>query len=311
MDNIASNITEYRRKAGLTQKDLGDMLNISPQAISKWENGQAEPDTATIKKLCSIFKISTDELLGVAEEDNSARKEPAPAGDTQPAPAVHYVEQKIINGYCEDCKKPVGLNEYVVVHTGKGAGIQHIYCNECNRKRMMYDAIRQNDEYKSKNKKSIIWGALAGIGVLAVLAAIMAFDKNDPMWLRALIPIIAGIGYFAFVMQVFWDGVVIDVFSFFLKSFSLPGVIFTLDLDGVIFLVAFKVIGAILVGLLSALWFLIGLIVTPLIALVVLPFASTSRAREGKRLAERVKTTTAAVEADRAAAAKSEAAATV
>lgn len=89
MDNIASNITEYRRKAGLTQKDLGDMLNVSPQAVSKWENGQAEPDTATIKRLCSIFGISTDELLGVGGGNReSENKGGQPAAKANAAIAV-------------------------------------------------------------------------------------------------------------------------------------------------------------------------------------------------------------------------------
>ena len=55
MENIGNNIILYRKKMNLTQKDLGDMLNVSPQAVSKWENGQAEPDTSTIKKLCQIY----------------------------------------------------------------------------------------------------------------------------------------------------------------------------------------------------------------------------------------------------------------
>lgn len=292
MDSIANNITEYRKKSGLTQKDLGDMLNVSPQAVSKWENGQAEPDTSTIKKLCGIFKITTDELLGLdtpAHEgaDSDAQPEKAPTPIAEPAPQV-IVETKVINGYCEKCNKPVGPNEYIVTHSSAGRGhspIQHIYCKKCNAEMAKTRAIGEYSEFKHKTKKSIIVGALAGVGAAALFAVLfIAIGSLEPVWLAAILSVVVGIGYFAFIMQVFWDGVVIDVFMFFIHSFSLPGVIFTLDLDGLIFLVAFKIIGAIVVGILSVLWFILGLFITPLIALVVLPFAALKRGAEGRSL---------------------------
>ena len=289
MDNIAGNITEYRKKLGYTQKDLGDMLNVSPQAVSKWENGQAEPDTGTIKKLCEIFKISTDELLGVArpaqqERIKEAQPERAPAPPPPPPPTV---QTKIINGYCEKCNKPVGPNEYVVTHThyGRGMSQQHVYCKKCNAEMAKAKATGEYADFRRQTKKSLIWGAIAGVGAAALFAVLfIAVVRLEPVWLTAIASVVVGIGYFAFIMQVFWDGVVIDVFMFFVHSFRLPGVIFTLDLDGLIFLVAFKVIGAIVLGILSALWFLFGLFVTPLISLVVLPFAAISRSAEGRRL---------------------------
>ena len=286
MDNIALNITDYRKKLGLTQKDLGDMLNVSPQAVSKWENGQAEPDTATMKRLCGIFKITTDELLGLA---GPARKESAVASTTASAPAPQtIVEQKIINGYCEKCNKPVGPNEYVVTHTSGGRGhspVQHIYCNKCNAEMTKARASGEYASFKSQNKKSILWGTLAGVGAAAVFAVLfIAIITLEPVWVAAVLSVLVGIGYFAFVMQVFWDGVIIDVFELFLHSFRLPGVIFTLDLDGLIFLVLFKVIGGILTGILSAILFLVGLIITPIAAIVVLPFAAIKRSAEGTRL---------------------------
>ena len=287
MDNVGSNITEYRKRLNLTQKDLGDMLNVSPQAVSKWENGQAEPDTATIKKLCQIFRITTDELLGL---ESSAQSEGAvsAAQPTVAPPPQTIVEQKIINGYCERCNKPVGPNEYVVTHSSGGRGhspIQHIYCKECNAKAIKERANGEYAAFQRQTRKSLIWGALAGVGAAAIFAVLfIAIITMEPVWMTAIIAVVVGIGYFAFVMQVFWDGVVIDVFEFFLHSFNLPGVIFTLDLDGIIFLILFKVIGGILAGILSALLFILGLFITPIVALFVLPFAAIKRGAEGSHL---------------------------
>ena len=46
-----------------TQQTLAQELNISAQAISKWENDLSEPDLATLRKLAGLYKISLSELL--------------------------------------------------------------------------------------------------------------------------------------------------------------------------------------------------------------------------------------------------------
>ena len=84
--------------------------------------------------------------------------------------------------------------------------------------------------------------------------------------------------------QMFWEGFIVDMFFFFLKSFRMPGVIFTLDLDGLIFLILVKVFGAILSVLLSVVFFLIGLIITPVVSVVIFPFAAIKRVAETKSL---------------------------
>ena len=284
MENLGQTITDYRKKLNLTQKDLGEKLNVSAQAVSKWENGQAEPDASTIIKLCEIFKISTDELLGNTPPASEAA---ATAVAEAPAPQIvreTVVEQKIINGYCEDCKKPVGPGEYVV--TGGGRSIQHIYCNECNQKRIHANNLYEYSEFKRQNKKSLILGLLIALGATALFCVLfMVIIKLHPLWGTALLAVGVFIGWGAFGIQVFWeDSVVLDIFTFFLKSFSFPGVIFTLDLDGILFLIFVKLLGAIICTLLSVIVFLFGLLFTPVASVFILPFAAIKRAVEGKKL---------------------------
>ena len=62
--NIAENIRKYREQAGMLQSELGKHLGVSAQAVSKWELGKAEPDCTCILKMCSLFGISADDLLG-------------------------------------------------------------------------------------------------------------------------------------------------------------------------------------------------------------------------------------------------------
>ena len=51
---LGQRLAFYRKKSCLTQQQLGKMINVSAQAVSKWENDQAEPDVATICKLSQI-----------------------------------------------------------------------------------------------------------------------------------------------------------------------------------------------------------------------------------------------------------------
>jgi len=46
------------------QTDLAKYVGFTPQTVSKWYNGKAEPNTETIKKIARYFNVSTDYLLG-------------------------------------------------------------------------------------------------------------------------------------------------------------------------------------------------------------------------------------------------------
>lgn len=48
----------------MVTKKLADELNLSQQAIGKWETGVSEPDSETLSKLATIFDVSVDNLLG-------------------------------------------------------------------------------------------------------------------------------------------------------------------------------------------------------------------------------------------------------
>ncbi len=60
---IASNIATYRKKNGLTQLQLGEMLSYSDKAVSKWERGEGFPDIYVLYQLCDIFKITLNDLI--------------------------------------------------------------------------------------------------------------------------------------------------------------------------------------------------------------------------------------------------------
>lgn len=61
---LAENITEFRKKRGLTQAQLAEALNMTPAAVSKWETGAALPDLNTLIALADFFRLPMDDLLG-------------------------------------------------------------------------------------------------------------------------------------------------------------------------------------------------------------------------------------------------------
>lgn len=62
---IANRIKQLREKRGWTQSELSKMLGITRSSVNAWEMGISVPSTQYIVELSTLFKISTDFLLGV------------------------------------------------------------------------------------------------------------------------------------------------------------------------------------------------------------------------------------------------------
>ena len=62
-EKIGKFIAELRVKEGYTQKELGELLNITDNSVSKWERGINAPDISQLERIAEIFNITIDELL--------------------------------------------------------------------------------------------------------------------------------------------------------------------------------------------------------------------------------------------------------
>lgn len=69
MDTIGKRISEYRKKKNLKQDELAEMLGVSPQAVSKWENDLSCPDISLLPELSRIFGVSIDEIVQGKKEE--------------------------------------------------------------------------------------------------------------------------------------------------------------------------------------------------------------------------------------------------
>lgn len=65
---LGKRIAMFRKEKGLKQEELANLVNLSPQAISKWENDQTCPDISLLPELARIFGVTVDELLSGKQE---------------------------------------------------------------------------------------------------------------------------------------------------------------------------------------------------------------------------------------------------
>jgi len=64
------NMLVERRKRGLTIKGVAEAIHVHPNAVSRWENGKAEPTANNLIALCELFDCSPEYLLGMVDEPN-------------------------------------------------------------------------------------------------------------------------------------------------------------------------------------------------------------------------------------------------
>ena len=65
---LGKRIAALRKQKELKQDDIAQLLEVSPQAVSKWENDQTCPDIGLLPKLAQILGVTTDELLSGKQE---------------------------------------------------------------------------------------------------------------------------------------------------------------------------------------------------------------------------------------------------
>ena len=68
---VPDKIIKYRKANGWSQEDFAEKLNVSRQAISRWENGTALPDAQNILQISKLFHVTTDYLLNDDYESDS------------------------------------------------------------------------------------------------------------------------------------------------------------------------------------------------------------------------------------------------
>lgn len=144
LDNkkVGIKIALLRKKIGLSQEKLAELLNISPQAISKWENGHSLPETSLLPVLSQIFCCTIDEIIMPAYSFDISIEEKKPnILEEQAEYIAKYVIQKLGGNHMTE--QIEGLDDKTII-----TAILRTNPNlsECVVKR---DKVEKNRRYKS------------------------------------------------------------------------------------------------------------------------------------------------------------------
>lgn len=93
MNNFGDFLYTLRKEKGITQAELAEALGVTNKAVSKWETGEAMPETAQLLPISRIFGVTVDELLA-GERAGQASEGDRPEADEEKseAPAADNIE---------------------------------------------------------------------------------------------------------------------------------------------------------------------------------------------------------------------------
>ena len=92
--SIGKNIALLRKAKGLTQAELGNLLGVSNQAVSKWESEMTMPDVMLLPTLADTFQCSIDDLFSYIPKTKRKQHNVLP-GDSVPDGIKKYVADQI------------------------------------------------------------------------------------------------------------------------------------------------------------------------------------------------------------------------
>lgn len=93
MGTINLKIAELRKSRGMTQQELGDILSVSYQTVSKWENGVTLPDITILPTLAEFFQVSVDALLGLVPLGDEYHPTESDKSEYWKS-RIHYIKEK-------------------------------------------------------------------------------------------------------------------------------------------------------------------------------------------------------------------------
>lgn len=280
---LGNKIKQLRINKGLTQKDLSDQLHVTFQTVSKWENDENEPDVNTLRQLAKVFDVTVDYLL--SEEENQPKKEV-----TEQVTKTIIIHQKELH-VCARCGKDIPENELVTSNNTRkerrgrtyhtvitGHSYYHSRCLA-----ELHDEQRKREEEariaKAKRSKKLSFGwGIAG-GIVAFITALLIFlcvpecQKALHPVVSVLLSILISYGIFAMIYCIITGSYIADVFGWVLDhTLKLPGLIFSWSVEGFAWLIAMKILFAILGFLFGIFIFVAAVVISATFAIVSFPF---------------------------------------
>lgn len=267
---LGSKIKKARTEARLTQKEMAEQLSVTFQTVSKWEGDVTEPDLATLRMIAKILNVSLKYL--VSDEEEGPETKPAAMEST--ASAAPTMEKKQI-GTCADCNSSIMEGDvFHNVERKSPSGVKEtaVVCDACfkrheeemeRRAKEVEESMAPKPSEKKggifhkitdrNDNKPLIWSIILGVlaFVGALVACIINFASVGILW-TIVAPILIGYATIATIYCIFTASYISDVFMEVASwSVRFPGLIFTWDLDGIVWLIVMKIIFLVLGALIA------------------------------------------------------------
>ena len=284
---LGQKLKKLRSDKNLTQKELADKLHVTFQTVSKWENDENEPDISTLKELAKLYECTLDYLLSEEEPQEEEPKEPEhPVQEVTKTIIIHQKELHV----CERCKKDIEEKDLEVVsvphHRRVGRHTETTYSQAFYHKDCYAKTRAEREEAaralkaakaSSSKKKCFGWSIAAGIVVLGVTLAVLLINPTCKEYihpgLAVLYSVLAGYAIFADIYCILSGSYIADVFLNVASwTIKFPGLIFSWDLGGFVWLIGMKILFAVLGFLLTAGLFMLAVGLSAALAVVSFPF---------------------------------------
>lgn len=320
-------IASLRKSHNMTQEELGKVLNVTYQAVSKWERDESLPDFEMMSRIAKFFMVPLSYFTDEEQpETASATPTPTPApekvgmctqcGKMLTEDEVAQMEPKILCKSCLERNKAAaatqaaleesriraqkdraiaeqrgsGINASLIISTiiavvfyiiftvvcfnnkfeddGEGYGVMlffiplaifgavHSFCSFIGELKSDYD---DGTEGYTRNISLVFAGIFAAVNLACFLS--LYISKNESFYMIMLV--VSVIASFTFVSQFLWGGVVNSIFTAGGFTFKLPGFIFTLTVDSIIWMIVTKLF----LGLIAIAVYLVTTIVVALFAI--------------------------------------------
>ena len=293
---LGQKLKKLRTEKDLTQKDLADQLHVTFQTVSKWENDENEPDISTLRELAKLYSCSVDYLISEDEPTQVVVEEPKPEPvqeekpkeEEQPVVKTIIIHQKELH-VCERCKKDIPEDDLTTEQimtrpSGRGHSAEYrtgYYHKDCLAKtRAERTAATQRAKIAKASrtaKLSFGWGIAAGVIALGAALGIMFGVTQIRQALNpgiiVLLSVIASYALFADLYCIISGSYIGDVF-FTVAGWTIkfPGLIFSWDLGGFVWLIGMKILFAVIGFLLTVSLFVLAVSLSAFLAAVSFPF---------------------------------------
>ena len=265
---FSEKLVKLRKLKGLTQDEFASAIGVSRQAVYKWECGQSYPEVPKLIEMKKLFGISLDDLLDTGKGTDD-----------------------VAIGFCKNCgisinEKNLGTKEPVVlcrrcVEVNKAqqrreemkAKALTERQEKAQRARRMAEYNAFKDRQKTIRKKKALSFFIAAIPTLLWLAYVVYTQLEEFNQTWSIVGAVIGYCIFSFVALLFYDGPVRDLLVYMCTaSIKWPGLVYTFDWDGFLWVIAMKALFMIIGFVFGLLCGILGIVLGLLIAPFVFPY---------------------------------------